>query len=177
MLTRAQKEEQVAFLRERVARAGTVLAVDYRGLTVAQMTELRRKLRDAGEGQIEYRVAKNTLLRRAIAGTSLEGLGRFLEGPTAVAFAFEDASSAARVLVDYAKDNEKLGIKGGVVDGDVVDLAAIQSLAKLPGKQELRGMLAGTLQAPLRNAAGTLYALLGHLRNALEQRQQKLETP
>lgn len=175
MLTRAQKEEQLAFLKERVDRANTMLAVDYRGLTVAQMTELRRKLRDVGEGQIDYRVAKNTLLRRAIAGTGFEGLGRFLDGPTAVAFAFEDASSAAKVLVEYAKDNEKLGIKGGVVEGDVVDLAGIQSLAKLPGKHELRGMLAGTLQAPLRNVAGTLYALLGHLRNALEQRQQKLE--
>jgi len=175
MLTRAQKEEQVAFLKERVERANTMLAVDYRGLTVAQMTELRRKLRDAGEGQIDYRVAKNTLLRRAIAGTGFEGLGRFLDGPTAVAFAFEEAGSAAKVLVDYAKDHEKLGIKGGVVEGDVVDLAGIQALAKLPGKHELRGMLAGTLQAPLRNVAGTLYALLGHVRNALEQRQQKLE--
>ena len=175
MLTRAQKEEQLAFLKERVERANSMLAVDYRGLTVAQLTELRRKLREVGEGQIDYRVTKNTLLRRAIAGTGFEGLGRFLEGPTAVAFAFEDASSAARVLVDYAKDNEKLGIKGGVVEGDVVDLAGIQSLAKLPGKFELRGMLAGTLQAPLRNVAGTLYALLGHVRNALEQRQQKLE--
>lgn len=175
MLTRTQKEEQVAFLKERVDRANSMLAVDYRGLSVAQMTELRRKLRDAGEGQIDYRVAKNTLLRRAIAGTGFEGLGRFLDGPTAVAFAFEDASSAARALIDYAKEHEKLGIKGGVVEGDVVDLAGIQSLARLPGKHELRGMLAGTLQAPLRNVAGTLYALLGHLRNALEQRQQKLE--
>jgi len=176
MLTRAQKEDQVAFLKERVDRATSVLAMDYRGLTVAQLTELRRRLRESGEGQVDYRVAKNTLLRRAIAGTPFEGLGRFLDGPTAVAFAFEDASSTARILVDYAKDNEKLGLKGGVVEGDVIDLAGIQSLAKLPSKLELRGMLAGTLQAPLRNVAGTLYALLGHVRNALEQRQQQLES-
>jgi large subunit ribosomal protein L10 len=114
-------------------------------------------------------------LRRAINGTRFEGLGRYLEGPTAVAFAFEDASSVARVLVDYAKDNEKLGLKGGVVEGEVLDAKGIEALSKLPSKLELRGMLAGTLQAPLRNVAGTLYALLGHVRNALEQRQQKLE--
>jgi large subunit ribosomal protein L10 len=175
MLTRVQKEEQVAFLKQRVDRATSALAMDYRGLTVAQLTELRRKLRELGEGQTDYRVAKNTLLRRAINGTRFEGLGRYLEGPTAVAFAFEDASSVARVLVDYAKDNEKLGLKGGVVEGEVLDAKGIEALSKLPSKLELRGMLAGTLQAPLRNVAGTLYALLGHVRNALEQRQQKLE--
>jgi large subunit ribosomal protein L10 len=81
----------------------------------------------------------------------------------------------ARVLVDYAKENEKLQVKGGVADGEIVDLAAVRVLAALPTKHELRGMLAGTVQAPLRNLAGTMYALLGHLRNALEQRQGQLE--
>ena len=81
----------------------------------------------------------------------------------------------AKVLVAFAKENEKFKIKGGVVDGAAADLAAINALATLPGKHELRGMLAGTLQSPLRNLAGTLQSLLGNLRNALEQRQQKLE--
>ena len=81
----------------------------------------------------------------------------------------------AKVLVAYAKENEKFRIKGGVVDGELVDPAGVAVLAQLPSKLELRGMLAGTLQSPLRNLAGTLQSLLGHLRNALEQRQQKLE--
>jgi large subunit ribosomal protein L10 len=80
------------------------------------------------------------------------------------------------VLVDFAKENEKFEIKGGVVEGEVVDLDTIRQLASLPGKQELRAMVAGTLQAPLRNLAGTLQALLGHLRGALEARQHQLET-
>jgi large subunit ribosomal protein L10 len=175
MLSREQKEEVIADLRDRVQRASSVLAVDYRGLTVDEMTDLRHKLREAGEGQVEYRVAKNTLLKLATRDTAMEGLQSFLTGPTAVAFAYEEASAVAKVLVNYAKDNEKLEIKGGVVDGEVIDLAGVQALSKLPGKQELRGMLAGTIQAPLRNLAGTLHGLLGHVRNALEQRQQQLE--
>ena len=175
MLTRAQKEEQVDLLRERSARASSVLAVDYRGLTVSEMTDLRRKLRELGEGHVEYRVAKNSLLKRATAGTPLEGLEPMLQGPTAVAFAFDEPAAVAKVLVDFAKDNEKLEIKGGVVEGEVFDLGAVEQLAKLPSKQELRGMLAGTLQAPMRNLAGTLYGLLGHVRNALEQRAKQLE--
>ena len=176
MLTRAEKQEQVDLLRERMLRANSVLAVDYRGLTVAESTDLRRRLRALGEGEVEYRVAKNSLLRRATADSGMAPLEAVLTGPTAVAFAFEEPSAVARVLVDFAKDNEKLDIKGGVVDGELMDAGAIERLAALPTGQELRGMLAGTLQAPLRNLSGTLYALLGNLRNALERRGEQLET-
>ncbi len=176
MLTKQQKIEEVESLREKLARANSTLAVDYRGLTVGQSQELRRRLRRAAEGAVEYRVTKNTLLRRAVSDGPWAGLGSFLDGPTAIAIAFEDASAVARALCDFAKEHEKLQIKGGMVDGQVVDPAQIQRLAALPSKQELRAQLAGTLQSPLRNLAGTLMALLGHLRNALEQRQQQLET-
>lgn len=175
MLTREQKEKEVAELHQRVLDASSVLAVDYRGLTVADAGELRRKLRDAGEGAVEYRVAKNTLMRRALSGTDSEGLSDFLSGPTALAFAFDEPSAVAKALVDFAKDNEAIKIKGGVVEGETVDSAQIAALAALPSKLELRTSLAGTLQTPLRNLAGTLNALLGHLRNALEQRQGQLE--
>jgi large subunit ribosomal protein L10 len=162
-------------LQERIARATSILAVDYRGLTVAQVTDLRRKLREAAGDKVEYRVAKNTLLKRAADGTPLAGIEAFLAGPTAVAFAFDEPAAVAKVLVDFAKDHEKLAIKGGVIDGDVVDTRGIEALASMPSKQQLRAMLAGTLQAPLRNLAGSLYALLSNLRHALEQRQQQLE--
>jgi large subunit ribosomal protein L10 len=117
----------------------------------------------------------NTLLKIATQGTPLASIEKHLEGPTAVAIAYDEPSAMAKVLIAFAKDNDKLKIKGGVVDGEAADVAALSVIATLPGKQELRGMLAGTLQSPLRNLAGTLQSLLGHLRNALEQRQQKLE--
>lgn len=175
MLTRQQKEEQVEVLRGKLAKASSLVALDYRGMTVSEANALRQKLRQAGGKSIEYRVAKNTLLKIAARGTALEPIGKHLEGPTAVAIAYEEPTAMAKVLIAYAKENEKLKIKGGVVDGEVADLAALTAISTLPGKQELRGMLAGTLQSPLRNLAGTLQSLLGHLRNALEQRQQKLE--
>ena len=175
MLTRQQKQEQVEVLRTKLAKASSLVALDYRGMTVTEANALRSKLRAAGGKNIEYRVAKNTLLRIATQGTPLAPIEKHLEGPTAVAIAYDEPSAMAKVLIAYAKENDKLKIKGGVVDGAAADLAAISVLATLPGKQELRGMLAGTLQSPLRNLAGTLQSLLGHLRNALEQRQQKLE--
>ena len=176
MLTRQQKSEQVEALRAKVANANSLVAVDYRGMTVDDANSLRAKLREAGGKQIEYRVAKNTLLKIATRGTPHEPLAKHLEGPTAVAIAFDEPSAMAKVLVAFAKDNQKFRIKGGVVEGELVDPAGVATLALLPSKLELRGMLAGTLQSPLRNLAGTLQSLLGHLRNALEQRQQKLES-
>lgn len=175
MLTRRQKEEQVEVLRGKLAKASSLVALDYRGMTVSEANSLRSKLRAAGGKNIEYRVAKNTLLKIATQGTPLAPIEKHLEGPTAVAIAYDEPSAMAKVLIAFAKDNDKLKIKGGVVDGEAADVAALSLIATLPGKQELRGMLAGTLQSPLRNLAGTLQSLLGHLRNALEQRQQKLE--
>lgn len=173
MLTRQQKTEQIEALRNKVAGANSLIAVDFRGMTVDNANALRAKLRAAGGKQIEYRVAKNTLLTIATRGTPHEPIARHLQGP--IAIAVEEPSAMAKVLVAYAKENEKFRIKGGVVDGELVDPAGVAVLAQLPSKLELRGMLAGTLQSPLRNLAGTLQSLLGHLRNALEQRQQKLE--
>jgi len=175
MLTRQQKSEQIDALRAKVASANSLVAVDYRGMTVEDANTLRARLRAAGGKQIEYRVAKNTLLTIATRGTPLEPIALHLQGPTAIAIAFDEPAAMAKVLVAYAKENEKFRIKGGVVDGELVDPAAVAVLAQLPSKLELRGMLAGTLQSPLRTLAGTLQSLLGHLRNALEQRQQKLE--
>jgi large subunit ribosomal protein L10 len=175
VLTRQQKEETVAILRDKLVKANVIVAVDYRGLTVAQASDLRSRLRSVADGQIEYRVAKNTLLKRAIAGTEMEGLHAYLTGPTAVALAPDEPSAMAKILVDFAKENDKFQIKGGVVEGDVVDLDTINQLAALPSMEQLRGMLAGTIQSPLRNLAGALSGLLGNLRNALEQRQGQLE--
>ena len=173
MLTKAEKAEQVESLRETFSRAQALLAFDYRGLTVQESNDLRARLR-AGDGEMHYRVAKNTLIKIAAAGSTAEGLSQFCSGPIALGVTYDEPAVLAKVLVDYAKDNAKLALRGGVVDGEVMDAAGIEALSKLPTKHELRGMLAGTLQAPMRNLAGTLHALLGHLRNALEQRQSQL---
>ena len=174
MLTRQQKEAEVASLKKVVEGVNALLLVNYRGLTVADANELRGRLSQVGEGSLRYRVAKNNLVRRAIEGTDVAGVETYLSGPTALAISYDEPAALAKTLVDYAKDHEALEIKGGWVEGELVDLVAIKQLASLPSREELRGMLAGTLQAPLRNLAGTLQALLGHVRNALEQRAVQL---
>ena len=175
MLNREQKSNQVENLKAAAENANALLVVDYRGVTVPDANAIRAKLREA-DGEYSYQVAKNTLAKRAFEGTQFAVGEELLSGPTAIAFCYDEVSVLAKALVDYSKDNEKFEIKGGVVDGEIVDIKTIQALAAVPTKPELRGMLAGTLQAPLRNLAGTMYSLLGHLRNALEQRQTQLDS-
>ena len=128
MLTRQQKTEQIEALRNKVAGANSLIAVDYRGMTVDNANTLRAKLRAAGGKQIEYRVTKNTLLTIATRGTPHEPIAMHLQGPTAIAIAFDEPSAMAKVLVAYAKENEKFRIKGGVVDGELVDPAGVAVL-------------------------------------------------
>jgi large subunit ribosomal protein L10 len=175
MRTRGQKEAEVTLLREKISRANSLVIADYRGLSVTEANKLRSKLRAGGEGGIEYRVAKNTLVRLAVRETESAGLERYLEGPTALAIAYEEPTTLAKLLVEYSKENEKFEIKGGLIEGEVVDLEAIRRLAALPSTDELRATLMAALLAPMQNLAGTLQALLGHLRNALDQRLKQLE--
>jgi large subunit ribosomal protein L10 len=172
MLTRAQKEEAVVELREKIARATGVYVADYRGLSVAQIDALRAKLRAAGKN--EYQVAKNSLLQRASVDTPAQALGPWLEGPTAVAFAFGDPVALAKVLVDYAKENEKFQIKGGLMDGRAIAPAEIATIATLPSLDELRGKLVGLLQAPAQRIAVLLQAPGAQLARLVEARRGKL---
>jgi large subunit ribosomal protein L10 len=172
MLTRAQKEEAVGVLREKITRATGVYVADYRGLTVTQIDALRAKLRAAGQN--EYQVAKNSLLQRASADTPAQALGPWLEGPTAVAFAFGDPVALAKVLVDYAKENEKFTLKGGLMDGKPLQPAEIATIATLPSLDELRGKLVGLLQAPAQRIATVLAAPAAQLARVVEARRGKL---
>ncbi len=147
MLTRTQKEEQVSELNEKFSRAKSVYVADYRGLNVAAADNLRQRIRKGGAGDFEYRVAKNSVLRRASADSDVAGLVSHFEGPTAVAISFSDPVGLAKVLSDFAKDHEVFEIKGGVVDGEVIDTAQIAALAMLPSMDALRGMIIGLLQA------------------------------
>lgn len=172
MLTRAQKEETVGELREKLARATSVFVADYRGLSVRQIDLLRGKLREAG--QYEYRVAKNSLLRRATADSPAAGLAPCFDGPTAVALSFGDPVRLAKVLVDYAKDHEKFVLKGGFMDGRSLAPAEIATIATLPSLEELRGTLAGLLQAPAQKLVRLLAAPGGQLARLVEARRAKL---
>ncbi|MBP3459351.1 MAG: 50S ribosomal protein L10 [Lachnospiraceae bacterium] len=133
--------------------AQSVVLVDYRGLTVEQDTQLRKAMREAG---VVYKVYKNTMMNFAFKGTDYEALAPYLEGPSAVAIAKDDATAPARILGKYAKDIEALEIKGGVVEGVAYDAKGISAIASIPGREELLSKLLGSLQSPITNLARVL---------------------
>jgi len=147
VLTRTQKEEQVAELNEKFSRAKSVYVADYRGLDVAAADDLRKRIRREGAGDFEYRVAKNAVLRRAVVDLDVAGLANHFEGPSAVAISFSDPVGLAKILSDFAKDHEVFELKGGMVDGEIIDTEQIAALAKLPSMDALRGMIIGLLEA------------------------------
>ena len=127
-----------------------VVLVDYRGLTVEQDTQLRKQLREAG---VIYKVYKNTLVKRAIAGTEFEPMTDMLEGPTAIAICATDATAPARILSNFAKTAEALELKCGVVEGTYYDAAGIQTIASIPSRDELLSKFLGSIQSPITNFA------------------------
>jgi Ribosomal protein L10 len=147
---REEKKQIVAEIAEKLRTSKSAILADYRGLNVAQMTELRKKLREAG---CEIKVYKNTLARRATAEVGLTELDPFLVGPTAIAFGPEDPVAPAKILAEFAKENEALELKAGVVEGRVVSAEEIKAIAKLPSREGLLAMLLSVLQAPIRNFA------------------------
>ncbi len=147
------KQPIVAAIAEDVKDAASVVLVDYRGLTVAQDTELRKQLREAG---IIYKVCKNTMMKRAFEGTDFAGLSEYLEGPSAIAISKEDATAPARIICKFAKEAEKLEVKAGVVEGTVYDVAGIQELSKIPSREELLSKFLGSIQSPITNFARVL---------------------
>ena len=124
--------------------------IDYRGLTVAQVTELRKQLREAG---VELKVYKNTLVRRATTEVGHEELNEVLTGPNAIAFSAEDVVAPARIINKFAKENEQLEIKAGLIEGAYASVEEIKALAELPSREGLLSMLLSVLQAPIRNLA------------------------
>ncbi|SDJ09363.1 50S ribosomal protein L10 [Natribacillus halophilus] len=145
-----QKQAVVSEIADKLANSESIVFVDYRGLNVAQATELRRKLR---EEDVEFKVYKNTMARRATAETNFTEIDEFLVGPTAIATSATDAVAAARVLNDFSKANPALEIKTGIIQGEVTTVDNIKQLAELPSYDGLVAMLLSVLQAPLRNFA------------------------
>ena len=137
--------------------AKSAIVTDYRGLNVEQMTNLRRALRAQN---IKYLVVKNTLVRIAAHELGLEVLDTYLEGPTAIAFGFEDPATPAKVLMKYAKEFDKLDLKGGLLSGTLLDSALIKTLAELPAREVLLAQVAGTLASPMTSFAGVTQGIL-----------------
>ena len=151
------KKAMVAQLVERLKNAQAGVLADYRGLTVEEDTNLRRKLREAG---VEYTVMKNSIIRFAAREVGLEGLEDILEGPTAIATSTDDVISPAKVLNDFAKDNEAMEIKGGFVEGNVITVDEVKQYASIPSKEVLISKMLGSLQSPIGALARTLQAIV-----------------
>lgn len=147
------KQPVVAEISELLNGAASAVVVDYRGLTVEQDTQLRKKLR---ESEVSYKVYKNTMIRFAVKGTEFEALVPHLEGPTALAVSKTDATAPARVLADFAKTADKLELKAGVVEGTYYDEKGIQVIATIPSREVLLGRLLGSMQSPIANFARVL---------------------
>ncbi|KRM00243.1 50S ribosomal protein L10 [Liquorilactobacillus satsumensis DSM 16230 = JCM 12392] len=152
----AKKAAAVDEVLEKFNSAVSCVVVDYRGVTVEEVTALRKELRDAG---VELRVIKNTYLKRAADKAGYEGLDDTFAGPTAVAFSTEDVVAPARILAKFAKDIDSLKIKGGMIEGKVASLEEITALSKLPNREGLLSMLLSVLQAPVRNVAYAVKAV------------------
>ena len=152
----AKKETLVQAAAEKFESAASVVIVDYRGLTVEEVTNLRKQLRDAG---VEMKVIKNSILSRAAKKVGLDGLDEVFTGPTAVAFSNDDVVAPAKIIDEFAKDAKALEIKGGVIEGKVSSVEQITALAKLPNREGLLSMLLSVLQAPVRNVAYAVKAL------------------
>ena len=144
------KQPIVQEIAGQVEGAQSVVVVDYRGLTVAQDTALRKELREAG---ITYKVYKNTLMNFAFKGTEFEALSEVLEGPSAIAISKDDATAPARIISKFAKTAPALEVKAGVVEGDYYDANGMKSIADIPSRQELLSKLLGSLQSPVANFA------------------------
>ena len=158
---RTIKEAKVAEIKEKLEKAQSVILADYQGLTVEEDTQLRKNLRAEG---IEYKVYKNTLVTIAAKELGLDGIVEFLEGPVSIAFGYDDATAAARILNDFAKDHKKLELKAGVVEGVVYDKAKIEQLASIPSKEVLIAKLLGSIKSPLSN--------LAYLINAIKEKKE-----
>lgn len=144
------KKQIVAEIADKFRASKSTVVVDYRGLNVAEITELRKRLREAG---VEFKVYKNTLTRRALAEVGLEGLNDVFTGPNAIAFSNEDVVAPAKILSEFAEEHEALEIKAGVIEGNIATIEEIKALAKLPSREGLLSMLLSVLQAPIRNFA------------------------
>jgi large subunit ribosomal protein L10 len=169
---RIEKAKKQEMLKEAMSKAKSIVFVDFRGVTVADDTKLRRACREA---KVEYKVAKNTLAVRAIDSLGWEKPGPMLEGPTAIAMNDMDPTTAARVVAAAGKDIPALKIKGGMLDGAVLSAERVMYLATLPSKEQLLAKVAGTMQSPMTSFAMVMNSMLSGFARAVEALRVKRE--
>ena len=168
----SEKNTTIGMLKEKLGRAQSLVLADFRGLSVESDTKLRREFRAAG---CEYRVVKNTLLEQAAKGTPFEVLEPLLAGPTAIAYSLEDPSAPAKVATKIAKTESKFVIKGGYLDGRLLDQKGVENLSALPGKDEMRATFLATLLAVPQNFLRLLQAAPQNFAYLLSARQEALK--
>jgi large subunit ribosomal protein L10 len=149
------KVDNIAELQQTLAKVAALIVADFRGLKVEEVNGLRREIRKA---DCKYRVVKNTLFKRAVAGTPMEGLAPLFKGPTAIAYSLQDPVAPAKVMDKFSTTLDKLKLKGGYLDGHVLDANGVKSLAHMKGKDELRAELLATFLAPLQDMLRLLQA-------------------
>lgn len=167
-----EKKQLVSEIKENFDKAQSVVIVEYRGLTVSQVTDLRVKLRAAN---VDLKVYKNTLVKKATADAGLAELDSFLQGPTAWAFSMVDPVSAAKVLVDFTKQNDKLIIKGGIIENKTFRAEGVKSLAELPSREVLLAQVLGAMQGPLVGLVNVLQGPIRKFGYALEAVRKEKE--
>ena len=163
-MARPEKVAEVELLTEKMQNSEGLILADFSGLTVLEVNELRSKCREQG---VEFRVVKNRLARRAAVEAEISELEELLKGPTAIAFGFDSPVEPAKVLAEFAKQNEKVEIKGGLLEGKVISLAEVKALSELPGREELLAMIARTFNAPTQNFVNVLQGTVGGFVRAL----------
>ncbi len=161
-MARPEKEAVVKELTDKFSSAKSLVITDYLGLNVAEMTELRSKLREAG---VEFKVVKNTLATIAANDVEMEEMTEYFSGPTAIAFGEDDAVSPAKVLVEFAKDHEVLEIKAGLLNGEMISKEKVESLAEIPSREELLAKAFASMKAPL---TGLVNVLQGNIRGLVQ---------
>jgi large subunit ribosomal protein L10 len=172
-MPRPQKQEQVTLLSDKLRRAKVAVLTDYRGLTVSQLEDLRARLRGA---DVEFRVVKNTLARRAAVDTGHDDFQASLVGPVAIAFGYDDLSTPVKLLQDFSRQTRlKLDIVGGLAEGRVLGAEQLRQLADLPPKDVLIAQLMGTVLSPIATLATALQSPLSQLAGALESYRNQLE--
>ena len=172
-MNREQKTAAIAEIAAHIDDSHAIFAVDYRGISVPQIAELRSKLRDA---EATFKVVKNSLTERAADDAGVVTLKDYLTGPTALTFVRGDAATAAKAIADYARATQLLPFKGGLMDGNVLDVEQIRALSRLPSREVLYGQLVGVVASPISGVVRTLSALIGGLASALGQVRDKKES-
>lgn len=169
-MVRPEKIAEVELLTEKMRESSALVLADFTGLSVAEVSDLRKQCREA---DVEFRVVKNRLAKRAASAAEFTVLQELLQGPTGIAFGGENAVEPAKVLVKFAETNDKVTIKGGLIDGDLIDAKGVEQLSKIPSREELLAMLLRGMQAPAQGFVGVLNGVMRQFVGTLDALAKK----